>query len=121
MDFTLQYYTPYRGIIPTPTLAVSLALEDLLPLRSGLPVEVSGLVRKEIYGRVSFALEFETVQGKAYSVQYTDSLLNEWRTAQPEIIAPASRLQWIDYGPPATECAPAEAATRFYRVIEVSP
>jgi hypothetical protein len=38
--------------------------------------------------------------------------------APPSIVAPANRVQWIDYGPPTTVSAPTNTSMRFYRVFE---
>jgi hypothetical protein len=38
--------------------------------------------------------------------------------APPAIVAPANRVQWIDYGPPTTTSAPTNSSARFYRVFQ---
>jgi len=52
-------------------------------------------------------------------VLYADnsSFTNEL-AAQPAIVAPADRVQWIDDGPPKTVSPPASVSSRFYRVIQ---
>lgn len=118
MNFTLQYYTAARGTVPSATVLASLSLEDPQSAVGGLVFGLSATYQN-IGGTQSFLIEFAAVPGRTYYIQYTSSLSNPWKTVQPGIIAPANRIQWIDSGPPGTECAPGNATNRFYRVIEV--
>ena len=55
--------------------------------------------------------------GNSYSVVYSDNVaFANALAAQPPIMAPADRVQWIDNGPPETLSRPAGTAARFYRV-----
>jgi hypothetical protein len=56
-------------------------------------------------------------------VQYTGDVIGTggWKTALPAILGTGGVVQWIDNGPPKTECARSEAACRFYRVLLVTP
>jgi hypothetical protein len=119
MSFVLQYYTAARGTAPTATVLASLSLEGRQEVISGTVFGLSA-THKNINGTQAFLIEFPAVPGRTYYVQYTPSLTNAWRTAQPKIVAPVNRIQWIDSGPPGTECAPGDAANRFYRVIEAA-
>jgi hypothetical protein len=52
-------------------------------------------------------------------VHYSDNAsFTNAQTSQPSIVAPATQVQWIDYGPPKTVTHPTNAAQRFYRVIQ---
>ena len=63
-------------------------------------------------------IEWPAVTNQAYTVVYSDNVLfSNAMIAPPSIVAPANRVQWIDYGPPATVARPANAATRYYRVF----
>jgi hypothetical protein len=64
-------------------------------------------------------IEFPTTLGRTYTVVYSDNVLfSNAMIAPPSLVAPANRVQWIDYGPPATLSAPTNASTRFYRVFQ---
>jgi hypothetical protein len=64
-------------------------------------------------------LEFPSIEGHTYTVLYRDgSSLGEERAAQPFIVAPGDRVQWLDVGPPKTVRKPASVGARFYRVIQ---
>ena len=118
MVFTLQYYTKTRNVAPTSAVEVSLSLEDPETLIKGRKFSING--KPVTVGTTqSFLIEFTAVPGRAYYIQYNETLDgNTWKTVQPRIIAPANRVQWIDSGPPGTESAPGSAPSRFYQVIE---
>ncbi|HVU09387.1 MAG TPA: DUF11 domain-containing protein [Verrucomicrobiae bacterium] len=63
-------------------------------------------------------IEFPTIVGRTYTVVYSDNVtFSNAMIAPPSIVAPANRLQWVDYGPPTTLSVPTNTAARFYRVI----
>ena len=64
-------------------------------------------------------IEFQAVPGATYVVQYSSDL-ETWKTAQPPIVAPVDRVQWIDSGPPKTDSQPTDVGSRFYRVVQTS-
>jgi len=62
-------------------------------------------------------IEFPSVLGDSYTIVYSDNMLfSNAMIASPAYIAPANRVQWLDYGPPATVSAPTNSSQRFYRV-----
>jgi len=64
-------------------------------------------------------IEFPSNPGTTYTVLYrNNSILSNEMAAQPSIVAPADRVQWIDNGPPKTVSGPASVSSRFYRVIQ---
>jgi len=64
-------------------------------------------------------IEFQSTLGQSYTVVYSDDdSFSNAMIAPPAVIAPANRVQWIDYGPPATASAPANSPMRFYRVYQ---
>jgi uncharacterized repeat protein (TIGR01451 family) len=63
-------------------------------------------------------VEWPAVSNRTYTVVYSDNVLfSNAMMAPPSIVAPANEVQWIDYGPPTTTSAPADAPMRFYRVF----
>lgn len=63
-------------------------------------------------------VEFQSVPGSSYTILYSgDMTFSNALEAQPSIIAPADRVQWIDDGPPKTVSAPTNNSSRFYRVL----
>jgi len=79
-------------------------------------VNISRIVR---LGNGQMVIEFPSTLGQAYTVVYSDeATFSNAMIAPPTIIAPANRVQWIDYGPPTTESAPTNSTARFYRVYQ---
>ncbi|WP_372845812.1 MBG domain-containing protein, partial [Pontiella sp.] len=117
-EFTVQYYTPYRGTTPSATITASLSLEDLQSAIEGRTFSLNGSPQ-EIDGAQAFLLEFDAVPGRTYFIQYSADL-STWKTVYPGLVAPVNRMQWIDSGPPATESAPGDAGSRFYQIIELA-
>ncbi|MFZ4394853.1 MAG: C25 family cysteine peptidase [Kiritimatiellia bacterium] len=117
MSFTLQYYTATRGVVPSATVLASLSLALPGPEVCGSGYAIRGFCAA-VGNAQAFLIEFAAVPGRVYYIQYTDALTNSWRTVCPELVAPVNRMQWLDVGPPGTECAPKLAPVRFYRVIE---
>lgn len=63
-------------------------------------------------------VEFPSTLGQSYTVVYSDNVLfSNAQIAPPSVVAPANRVQWIDYGPPTTVSAPTNVSARFYRVL----
>jgi hypothetical protein len=64
-------------------------------------------------------IEFPATPGKTYTIVYASDLsFSDGRTAQPAIVAPANRVQWIDNGPPKTVSHPNATTNRVYRVFQ---
>jgi hypothetical protein len=62
-------------------------------------------------------IEFPSVLSNSYTVVYSDNLqFTNAMIASPACVAPANRVQWLDYGPPATISAPTNSSRRYYRV-----
>jgi hypothetical protein len=63
-------------------------------------------------------IEFPTTLGKTYTIVYANDLsFSNALTAQPSIVAPANRVQWIDSGPPKTVSHPS-TTNRFYKIFQ---
>lgn len=62
-------------------------------------------------------LEFPATPGVRYTVVYSaDASFSNALMALPSFVAPASLVQWLDYGPPTTLSLPTNTPRRFYRV-----
>ncbi len=59
-------------------------------------------------------LEFQTIPGRTYAVEYSADLVN-WQTASPVITGQGGLQQWLDVGPPGTGAGPLDH--RFYRLV----
>ena len=83
-----------------------------VPTTFGIPITSYG------FAAGGFLLEFPATPGSTYTIVYSDNLaFSNALAAQPSIVAPASRVQWIDNGQPKTDGAPATQGARFYRLV----
>jgi hypothetical protein len=117
VDLGLEYFVPKRVAISVPDsayTAVEVPAGNVIA-PSGTPFSIT-LVTNLASGAV--LIEFQSIPGRSYTILYspTTSFTNAL-VAQPPIVAPADRVQWIDDGPPKTISSPANAASRFYKVI----
>ena len=63
-------------------------------------------------------IEFQSIPGRNYTILYADNpQMTNALAAQPVVIAPADRVQWLDGGPPGTVSAPTNVSSRFYSVL----
>jgi VCBS repeat-containing protein len=114
IDLTIEYYVPLRNVIPSPTLVT----EVVAPLPDPAPVGTAQAIdRSLVLVDGSFLIDFSTLAGRTYYMQYRTTLADPWKTAVPSITGTGSRMQWIDNGPPKTDAHPSTVATRFYQVI----
>jgi len=118
VDLLLNYLIPSRlpiFVADSQLQAVEMsAFNPALP--QGVPVGITQVV---LLPTGEVLIEFSATSGRSYSVLYGDDVnFTNGRAAQPSLVAPADRVQWIDYGPPETLSRPASAQARFYRVIE---
>jgi len=64
----------------------------------------------------TFLIEFAATPNQVYHIQYSEDSLT-WKTVTPGVSNSATRIQWVDDGPPKTESLPSDRLTRFYRVV----
>jgi len=107
----LEYFIPQRTGVTDPTFfAFGVTATSLTAPTNG----VDAAIKTTLDDRP--LIEFASTPGKSYKILYSsDPSFTNALFAQPSIIAPANRTQWIDSGPPKTVSPP---ATRFYRVVE---
>lgn len=115
VTLVLEYYTPVRGTVINPQVAVRLVTEPESDPAAGVP----GLAvdRCEVLAD-GLLIEFTTVPGRLYEIQYSDNT-RDWKVSPIHIRAAGNRTQWIDRGPPRTDSRPQDKASRFYRVREM--
>jgi hypothetical protein len=115
----IEYYVP-DGIPPAASFHVDLAkpAAPFAPPGTGTPVSI-GFFGYPWAGDAAL-LEFKTVSGAAYYVQYSPDLTT-WFTAQPAVAGNDNWIEWLDIGPPKSRSLPTEDLTgrRFYRVLRV--
>ncbi len=118
-ELWLELFSPTREPTAEPTLT---ALEvprpgPVWPLGTVVPLD-----RLDVRPDGTAWLEFPTTPGRRYAVLYGEDIRLRQGAALPFLTAPASRLQWMDYGPPQTAPTPADQLyqSRFYQVLEIT-
>ena len=115
-NLLLEYFIPTRLPVANPALSAAEVPRVNLIAPGGAPFNIA-LVRNLPSG--SLLIEFPSVPGRSYTVLYSDNAsLTNALAAQPPIVAPADRVQWIDAGPPKTVSTPASVTSRYYRVLQ---
>ncbi|GEM_PF-6316108 len=91
------------------------AAQQLLNPQPSVPFQIDLIERQP---DDSILLEWPTVSGKRYYIQYTTDLIN-YITVLPAIDATTARSQWFDMGAPETESHPVQTeGLRIYRIVE---
>lgn len=111
----LEYFIPTRVAVTNPVLTAFAVPPVNLTASTNLSLSITTFTNLS-GGR--WLVEFQSVPGRSYTVLYFDNLVSAWSAAQPAIIAPADRTQWIDNGPPKTSTHPSNTTFRLYRVLQ---
>jgi hypothetical protein len=113
-SFILEYYVSNRADFVSTNFAAIMVSASTPTTPAGTIVQLD---REPFLYNGKLVIEFITIPGKTYSVQFTADM-KTWNTALPPIIATSTRVQWIDSGPPKTPSVPGGLGQRFYRVIQ---
>jgi len=120
--FLLEYYDVTRQpFVSTNFVVTALGAAAPAPSATGTVLQLD---RIEFISEGQLTIEFASVPGHTYVVQYADSVNPaQWNTAWPPIIAVNTKTEWIDAGPPKTTSppgAPGVAGQRYYRVVQTN-
>jgi hypothetical protein len=106
----------YRVDLYPPTVEIQYILPVWQPLLNATHILVNGWVMPD--GSNRFILEFDTVPGALYAVEYMNNFPEGiWIQVPLSLRAGANRTQWIDSGPPATQPI---AGVRVYRIKQLA-
>ncbi|RPJ34601.1 MAG: Ig-like domain repeat protein [Verrucomicrobiaceae bacterium] len=116
VTMTAEFYSPDRVTVPTPTFTVELVPAEILKIPPGTPQAV--LNTRMLAPDHAFLIDFKTVKGARYHILYSPDMLN-WSLARPAVTGTGFVVQWVDEGPPKTQCLPdpKNVPARFYQVI----
>jgi len=117
VTLTLEYYNANRAGGVTPGLKLELlnSTRVVAPPANPVMTDVTGLRGYAPDGRIRFYIEFPTIAGLTYYVQYKDAVGDPWKTSPVVIPGTGNRLNWLDDGAPNTDSPP--TASRFYRIV----
>jgi hypothetical protein len=112
----MEYFVPARLPINVPDSAYTAIGTPAVDLQVPV-VPPPNITRVVDLGAGGILVEFEAVLHRSYSIIYSgDGTFTNALLAQPPIVAPGDRVQWIDNGPPKTISHPTTSGARFYRV-----
>lgn len=117
VEFIIELFSPQRAATLEPQLAVALVTAPELPAEAA--AGGVAVTRLERLNDGALLIEFDSVPGRHYEVNYSDDAA-AWKVSPVRIRAAANRVQWIDRGLPRTETHPSEKPSRFYRVREIA-
>lgn len=111
---TLEFYIPNRVTFVPSYRAVAVLTTD--PPGPDPAESAPAPDRMMVLPGGSFLIEFPSVVGRRYAIEYSADM-NTWHRVVSTITAAANRTQWIDNGPPNTSSHPASVPRRYYRVV----
>jgi hypothetical protein len=114
VTFTLEYRVPPGEPLPNPRFRASLVRPEPAGALAG---ELTGFSQWLVVTGGGYGLEFATLAGLRYTVQYSSDL-REWRTSVPEAPGDGGFVRWLDQGPPRTLRPTNREPHRFYRVLK---
>jgi len=125
VDLTIEYLVPRNAsgqfiveAIPTAPVFFWEAVPPLAPL-TPVGTVLSGVnVFRWTDNRA--VVQFASVVGLNYHVQWSDDGGTTWITARPVVAGTNDVISWIDQGPPKTFTDSATAPGRTYRVIRIN-
>jgi len=118
LTLAAEFYSPNRVSIPHPTYTVTLVTPVQLVAPAGTPQNV--LRQPVLLADHTFLIDFLTVKGASYYIQYSQDVGGPWNVAQPPVVGTGYDMQWVDDGPPKTMSAPASVPSRIYRIIKAN-
>lgn len=114
---TLEYYSADRTAVVTPGLKLELlnTARVVTPPESAPIAVATGGFGYTPDQRIRFYLQFPTILGVNYYVQYQDVVDGPWKTSPVIVPGTGNLVNWTDDGAPNTDSPP--GAGRFYRVV----
>jgi uncharacterized repeat protein (TIGR01451 family) len=116
--FLLEYYESTRQPFVSTNFVASVVAAVTVPTPTGTILQMD--TNSPFLSQGQLTIEFASVPGHTYVVQYSSALGGPWLTATPPIVAKNTRTQWIDAGPPETQSPPGSPGQRFYRVVQTN-
>jgi uncharacterized repeat protein (TIGR01451 family) len=119
VTFTLEFFVSDRRPFTNSLTAVAINAPPPSNV-TGTTVQIIqyGFNDQRNPGSPRYLVQFTSIPGRTYTVQYSDDDMATWNNATPSILASATSTFWYDDGPPVTVSPPAYPnSSRFYRVL----
>jgi len=116
VDLVVEYFVPLEASIPTSAVYLPLVVNPLPPVNPAGSVVTDGfLVQKQPDDR--FTVEWFSVIGRTYWVQYSDDAGSTWETVLSSVTGTGLKVVWLDNGQPKTDQSSDLTPNRQYRVV----
>jgi uncharacterized repeat protein (TIGR01451 family) len=111
----MEFYNPSR-------LPFTNSLEAVACLPQAAASQTDPVVINRAYpqygaGQPGFALEWQSIPGRTYTIIYSDDQMRTWMAATPTVLASGTVTEWSDDGQPKTVLPPSVVGCRVYRII----
>ncbi|HEY3760509.1 MAG TPA: tandem-95 repeat protein [Verrucomicrobiae bacterium] len=121
-DDTVTFVLEFRVLNRQPftdTLTVVATPAPTVTPPPGTPINstITEVPDNRVPGDVRFLVQFNSIPGRTYTVEYGPDVNSITNVAVPSIVAAANVTQWYDDGPPETVSKPSTVLSRFYLVI----
>jgi len=119
VTFVLEFFVADRHPFTNSLSAVVVVAPTTSPI-TGTQVNIiqSGFNDLRNTSNPRFLVEFTSIPGRTYTIEYSDDSMATWTIAVPSIVASATSTFWYDDGPPATLSKPIYGSPhREYRVL----
>jgi uncharacterized repeat protein (TIGR01451 family) len=118
VTFVVEFYVANRQPF-TDTLTVVAIPAPAVALPPGTPINstITEVPDNRVPGDIRFLVQFNSILGRTYSIEYGPDLNSITNLAVPSIVAHANVTQWYDDGPPETISKPSSVSSRYYQVI----
>jgi uncharacterized repeat protein (TIGR01451 family) len=120
VTFTLEFFVADRHPFTNSLSAVAVLAPVVAPPNSTNTTTIlqAGFNDQRNPGNPRFLVEFSSIPGRTYTIEYSDDDMATWNIAVPSIVVSATSTFWYDDGPPETVSPPAYPnSSRFYRVL----
>lgn len=115
VGFLLEYYRSNRVVFVSTNFVPTVVPLAISATPTGTVLQLD---RTPFLSNGALVIEFASVPGKTYVVEYSPDM-QTWTSAVPPVIAAGTRVQWTDAGPPKTDSPPGGLGQRFYRVVQL--
>ena len=119
VTFVLEFFVADRHPFTNSLSAVVVVAPTTSPI-TGTPVNIIQYGFNDLRNASNprFLVQFTSIPGRTYTIEYSDDNMATWNFAVPSIVASATSTFWYDDGPPGTLSKPIYGSPhREYRVL----
>ncbi len=116
VDLVIEYFVPIESSIPTAPTFLPLVVQPLPSVNPTGTVVTDGF-RVQKHPDDRFTVEWFSIIGRTYWVQYSDDSGSTWNTVLAPVTGTGLKMVWLDNGLPKTNQSSELTPNRQYRII----